>query len=111
MARPSRSPERLPAVLADPERHPNASGPSGWVALCGQITMAGSRSEVTYAWDGTYHPAKTAAITVGVRLAGWTDDFNLGRVERGRLVWFGWGDEQHPVEGYPAVAAQFGWST
>lgn len=97
------------------KRHPSAGGPSGWVALCGKIIMDGtrdgSRSTVTYAWDGVYHPAKALAVGAGWRLADGTDDFNIGWVERGRLVWFGWGDEQHPVEDYPAVAAQFGWTT
>lgn len=64
-----------------------------------------------YGWDQRYWPSKTQAVRAGYELANDTDDFNLGYVEEGRLTWFGWMDEQHPVEDYPAVAEQFGWSS
>ena len=36
------------------------------------------------------------------------DDFNVGKLERGRLVWWGWMDEEHPSEDRAEVALALG---
>lgn len=84
--------------------------PTGWVALAGHLVGNADYAEMVYNWDGKYHAAKGAARAAGFTLADGTDDFNLGHVVDGRLVWFGYMDDQHPVEDYPEVAEQFGWS-
>lgn len=48
-------------------------------------------------WDGQHHPTADAAITAGFT-AGRVDDFNVGRVENGQLVWFGWMDYEIPTD-------------
>jgi hypothetical protein len=81
---------------------------TGWVALHGRIVGNPESWETVYRWNGEYYTAKELAIAAGCLEAD-SDDFNVGKVENGRLVWFGWMDEQHPTEDYPAVAKQFGW--
>lgn len=49
--------------------------------------------ETLYAWDGVRHASTDAAVKAGWRAFD-HDDFNVGRVEGCRLVWFGWQDEQ-----------------
>jgi hypothetical protein len=83
---------------------------TGWVALAGHIVGTVESWEMVYAWDHRYHATKRAAVTAGFPLAGGTDDFNIGKVDKGHLTWFGWMDKQHPEEDYAAVAAQFGWT-
>lgn len=82
---------------------------TGWVALHGRIVGNPDKWETVYRWNGEYHPSKERAVAAGC-LAAESDDFNVGKVEDGRLVWFGWMDEQLPAEDYPAVAAQIGWT-
>jgi hypothetical protein len=43
-------------------------------------------------WDGKHYPTEESAITGGFNDYGASrlDDFNVGRVQNGRLVWFGW---------------------
>jgi len=84
---------------------------TGWVALAGSIVGTASANETVYRWDHRYHPTKVGALNAGFGLAHGTDDFNVGRVVNGKLVWFGWMHEEHPAEDRPAVAAQFGWTT
>jgi hypothetical protein len=87
-----------------------AEKPTGWVALAGQFAGTLDHPETVWRWDNRYHAAKGAARAAGFTLADGTDDFNLGRVEDGVLTWFGWMDEQHPVEDCAEIAAQFGWT-
>lgn len=46
-----------------------------------------------YQWDGQRHTSHQAAVSAGFRQFG-CDDFNVGRVELGRLVWFGWMNDE-----------------
>lgn len=88
------------------------AAPNGWVALAGTIiSNADIDFAMVYNWDEIYHPTKKEAIKAGYELAHDTDDFNLGQVVDGELVWFGWMDDKHPVEDYAEVAEQFGWSS
>lgn len=83
---------------------------TGWVALVGHIIGTVDNWGTVYDWDGTYYADKKRAVSAGF-IAAESDDFNLGYVENGKLTWFGWMDDKHPDEGYPAVAEQFGWRT
>lgn len=83
---------------------------SGWVALAGQLVGNPSDWSMSWNWDHVYHPSRAEAIKAGFPLANGTDDFNVGHVEAGRLVWFGWMDEEHPAEDYAEVAKCFGWA-
>lgn len=83
---------------------------TGWVALAGQIVGTAESWETVYTWDHRYYATKAAAVRAGFPLADGTDDFNVGEVRNGRLVWFGWMDTKHPDADYAEVAAQFGWT-
>lgn len=83
---------------------------TGWVFLFGRIVGNPEQWKTIYSWNGEYHSAKELAIAAGCLEMG-SDDFNVGYVDKGKLAWFGWMDEQHPIEDYPAVAEQFGWSS
>jgi hypothetical protein len=53
-----------------------------------------------YSWDGQRHDTRQAAIDAGLRGLG-HDDFNVGTVEDGRLVAFGWDQYDFaPAAGY-----------
>jgi uncharacterized small protein (DUF1192 family) len=60
-----------------------------------QSIVGGDEREMStvYNWDGRHHLSIDAAVD-----AGWKtfdhDDFNVGRVEDGKLVWFGWEHEE-----------------
>jgi hypothetical protein len=82
---------------------------TGWVCLRGLIVGNLETWTTVYYWDGVYHADKQGAVDEGFEITD-TDDFNVGYVEKGVLTWFGWMDEQHPVEDYAAVATQHGWS-
>lgn len=82
---------------------------SGWVALGGRLIGNLEDWSMSYDWDGLFHPSKAHAIRAGFERYD-HDDFNVGHVVHGCLAWFGWMDEQHPVEDYAAVAAQHGWT-
>lgn len=83
---------------------------TGWVALAGRWMTAGDDIVTIYNWDETYWNTKEAAISAGFPLAGGTDDFNLAHVENGNVTWWGWMDEQHPIEDAAEAAMQHGWS-
>jgi len=83
---------------------------TGWVALAGKIVGNPESWTTVYSWDQRYYQNKAVAISAGFTLADGTDDFNVGYVDAGKLTWFGWMEEQHPAEDYPAVAEQFGWT-
>lgn len=82
----------------------------GWVALVGQLVGDLEQWSTAYGWNGLFYPDKEQAIRQGFIQAD-SDDFNVAKVENGKLTWFGWMDEQHPTEDYAAVAEQFGWSS
>lgn len=84
--------------------------PNGWVALAGHIISSGDRWHTDYSWDRRYYPTKPAAIKAGFPLAAGTDDFNVGHVVDGVLVWFGWMDHQFiNTEDYVGPAEQWDW--
>lgn len=61
-----------------------------------------------YHWNpDTPHSSRTKAVSAGWEVHG-HDDFNVGRVEAGALVWFGWMDEEHPAEDRAEVAEALG---
>lgn len=80
---------------------------SGWIAAAGHIVGTLEDYSTCYDWDGQFYTTRRAAISAGFRHFG-SDDFNVGRVENGRLVWWGWMDEEHPPEDRSAVAAELG---
>jgi hypothetical protein len=82
----------------------------GWVALVGHIVGNPHQWSTVYSWNFLFYPNKKQAIRQGFIQAE-SDDFNIGYVDNGKLTWFGWMDEQHPIEDYPAIAEQFGWSS
>lgn len=68
---------------------------TGWLAAtCYPVGTLDDYSW-SYSWDGYLSPSRQAAIRLGLKTFG-SDDFNIGRVENGRLVWWGWMDEEHP---------------
>lgn len=83
---------------------------TGWVFLICRIVGNAREYEFLYSWNGEYYAAKERAIAAGC-LEAESDDFNVGYVDKGKLTWFGWMDEKHPVEDYAAVADQCGWSS
>lgn len=58
-----------------------------YIVITQQIDTWDGRRE--FAWDGLRHATHEAAITAGWSTYG-HDDFNIGRVQDGDLVWFGW---------------------
>jgi hypothetical protein len=85
---------------------------TGWVAIADQIVGHLQKWRHFYIWDHTYYDTKAEAEGAGYPMADDedADDFNVGKVENGILVWFGWMDEKFPEEDYAKVAAQFGWA-
>lgn len=84
---------------------------TGWVWLDGHIVGNMERGyECLYNWNGATFTTQQAAMRAGLRDYG-SDDFNVGHLVNGTLVWFGWMEDQHPVEDYASVAEQFGWAS
>lgn len=82
---------------------------SGWVALHGRIVGNPDNWVTDYYWDGVFHEEKESAIRSGFEYAD-SDDFNIGHVVDGVLVWFGWMDKQFTErEDYLEPAKQHGW--
>jgi len=79
----------------------------GWIAVQPHIVGNLERYEICYSWDGTVHLSRQGAIRHGLREFG-SDDFNIGRVSRDRLVWWGWMDEEIDREDLPMIAAALG---
>lgn len=75
----------------------------GWFWAAGHIVGN------THGWETVYHSdlrryaTRAAAISAGFRRADASDDFNVGRVISGELVWFGWMDEKHSPDEYGDV--------
>ena len=80
---------------------------SGWFAAAGQMVGNVHQWSMEYTWDGTVYPTRAMAISHGIGVFG-HDDFNVGRLENGDLVWWGWMDEQHPEEDYAEAAKDLG---
>lgn len=86
---------------------------TGWVALRGRVVGGPSDPyRIVYDWDDNYYESRGYAISAGFDLAE-SDDFNVARVENGRLVWFGWMDEPHEEDDWPReeLAERYGWVT
>lgn len=96
--------------LSTPEAATAGDGPSGWVAVAGQIVGNLDDHFTMWTWNGGYCTTRKAAATLGFSYFG-SDDFNIGHVRDGELVWFGWMDEQFKSrEDYVDVAERFLWS-
>lgn len=81
---------------------------NGWFAAAGQIVGNMERGfETVYTWDRSTHEKRGYAISHGFSEFG-HDDFNIGRVVDGELVWWGWMDEEHPAEDRAEVAQALG---
>lgn len=80
---------------------------STYIVIVHQIVGNPDSWTDVYYWDRAEHPSIDAAVD-----AGWKaldhDDFNTGRVEDGRLVWFGWQHDHHEDADLVDVANQIG---
>lgn len=77
---------------------------SGWLAATSYPVGSLADWSWSYSWDGQLHPTREAAIKAGFAGFG-SDDFNVGQVKGGVLVWWGWMDEEHPAEDRVSAAA------
>lgn len=82
-------------------------GRLGWIAVQPHIVGDLERFEITYTWDGSVHLSRPGAIRHGLDQFG-SDDFNIGRVSRDRLVWWGWMDEEIDPDELPTIADALG---
>jgi len=80
---------------------------TGWIAAAGHIVGTLDDWSTCYDWDGALHSSRNAAIRAGLRQFG-SDDFCVGHVEDGVLVWWGWMNEEHPAEDRDTVAEALG---
>jgi hypothetical protein len=69
------------------------------------ITSLDGPTEFT--WSGAEHSTHEQAIDAGFSTYK-CDDFNIGRVESGQLVWFGWMHDQLPDYDLTNIAHQVG---
>lgn len=81
--------------------------PDGWLAAAGHIVGTVHEWETVYTWDGSTYLTRSAAISHGFQSFG-SDDFNVGRVRGGRLVWWGWMEKEHPAEDRASAAVGLG---
>jgi hypothetical protein len=63
-----------------------------YIVIRQQVWMNQAGHGVNYYWDWIRHPSRQAALAHGWREEG-TDDFNIGTLADGRLVAFGWGEQ------------------
>lgn len=82
-----------------------AADGSGYIVIVQQIVGSLESWTTTYDWDGSRHSSHNAAIAAGLADLE-HDDFNIGRIENDRLVWFGWQYEQLPDEDLDEIARQ-----
>lgn len=75
----------------------------GWLAATCYPVGSLDDYSWSYSWNGELHPTREAAIKAGVRDFG-SDDFNVGQVEDGSLVWWGWMTEEHAEDREAAAA-------
>lgn len=81
----------------------------GWFAMQSQVHGGGSIDFYwTYNWDGTTHATRNLAISHGFTRFE-CDDFNVGQIEGGKLVWFGWMDKPL-LEDIASTAVELGLS-
>jgi len=86
----------------------------GWIAVQGHIVGNAEKWDHCYHWDRQAFPHKMAAVEHGLDTFG-SDDFNVGELRDGRLVWWGWMDNPL-LEDLTSVAAALnlevgrGWS-
>lgn len=81
-----------------------------YIVIVAQIvTTLDEDYRFVYSWDLKRHATQQDAIDWGWRILD-HDDFNIGRLEGDRLVWFGWMDEQHDMsaEDLAEIAGQLG---
>lgn len=72
-----------------------------FIVLCSQVVGGGDRPfRVQYAFDGERFDDRKRAISHGFTL-GRSDDFNIGVLERGRLVSVDWMEK--PVDTDPSI--------
>lgn len=82
------------------------SDDQGWIAVQCQIVGTSGHYEHSYSQTGRVHRSRALAISHGFSEFG-HDDFNVGQIKHGKLVWWGWMDE--PLLGdLESVAAALG---
>lgn len=64
---------------------------AGWIVVVGRAWMNPTGHGMNYYWHGEVFTDKALAVSHGFVMAD-SDDFNLGRVEDGRLVSLWWMD-------------------
>lgn len=79
----------------------------GWLAAAPQWVGTLDALTTAYRWDGRTWPTRDEAIEAGFGQFG-HDDFNVGKVVAGQLVWWGWMQHQHPLEDRVEAAAMLG---
>jgi len=60
-----------------------------YIVLMGQVICSDGKIDVVYGFDGERFKDRNAAIRHGLQERG-SDDFNIGVLERGRLVSLDW---------------------
>jgi hypothetical protein len=85
---------------------------SDWIAVQPRIIGTVEKYDTCYDWDGETFPHRMAAIDHGLNTFG-SDDFNVGELRDGKLVWWGWmdqrGNNSHALlEDLAAVSAALG---
>lgn len=82
---------------------------TGWVWVQGQIVGTLEDYHHVYHWNGGTFTTSEDAIKAGGRELG-HDDFNVAHVVNGKVVWWGWMDEPHPLDDATEAAEQHGWT-
>ena len=74
-----------------------------YIVLCGQVVGGGDRPfDVLYSFDGRKFPTRDLAIKHGLKVRG-SDDFNIGVINRGKLVSLDWMEKM--VDADPSILA------
>ena len=80
---------------------------ASYIVIFQQVVCSpGMPITIDYSWDSRKYNSRSEAITHGFEIRG-SDDFNIGIVERGRLVGFSWMDESIPDD-LAAIACMIG---
>jgi len=85
---------------------------SDWIAVQPRIVGNTENWHTYYDWDGETFPRRMAAVEYGLDTFG-SDDFNVGELSDGKLIWWGWmdqhGNNSHALlEDLASVAAALG---
>jgi hypothetical protein len=81
---------------------------TGWFATAASIYGFGpGKWDEYYSWDGQTFSSRELAISHGWSLYG-SDDFNVGYMEDGTLVWFGWMNKEFGWQDREFVAPKLG---